>query len=224
MDAELPAGRSAHILTLDDRQWPEGLFAYRPAVHVAFLNLGTDGAGYWLCHGCGRLRRVLPSQDWTACCPKDTTSASEAVALGEVVRMDVLRIQPRATLTYEGLRALAQALRLAAAYLLELDPRSLAIADLPENGMNTLYLVDLTDGGSGLLARLQEPERLRPWLECAQRILSHAHHPERPCVNACPECLLTHDNRAAHRQRPFRRMEGLRALEVLLREAGMGPG
>jgi hypothetical protein len=114
------------------------------------------------------------------------------------------------------MRAMSQALRLAAAFLLELDPRSLTLADILEDGQNTLYLVDLTDGGSGLLARLKEKARCSDWLGLARRILTHEHRPSDACVNACPECLLTHDNRAEHRRRPFRRLEGLEALNQLL--------
>lgn len=119
-------------------------------------------------------------------------------------------------MNHEGLRALAQALRLAAAFLLELDPRTLALADIQEDGQNVLYLVDLTDGGSGLLARLQEPERSQQWLELSQRILAHKHRPSNACVNACPDCILTHDNRVEHARRPFRRKEGLNIVERLL--------
>jgi len=133
-----------------------------------------------------------------------------------VVRMDVMRISPRTNSSYEGMRAASQAFRLAAAFLLELDPRSLALADILEDGLNTIYLVDLTDGGSGLLERLQEPARCRAWLALARRILSHEHRPSEACANACPECLLTHDNRAEHRHRPFRRLEGIATVDSLL--------
>lgn len=215
-EPDLPSNRSSRILTLDDRQWPEGLITFRPSVSVAFLNLGHDGSGYWLCSGCGRLRRALGPKLWRPCCAKDTTTEPVPVVLGDVVKMDVLRVRPRSSTSYEGMRAASQALRLAAGFLLELDPRSLALADILEDGLNDLYLVDLTDGGSGLLARLQEDERCSDWLELARRILTHEHRPSDACVNACPECLLTHDNRAEHRRRPFRRMEGIDALNQLL--------
>jgi hypothetical protein len=214
-DSELPMGRSSRILTLDDREWPEGHVTFRSSVHVAFLNLGKEENGYWLCSGCGSLRGARPgARAWMPCpCSKDTNTEPEPIVLGEVVRMDVLRIRPSSLVTYEGMRALSQALRLAAAFLLELDPRSLALADIPEDDVNTLFLVDLTDGGSGLLARLQEEERCAAWLTLARRILTHEHRPAEACVNACPECLLTHANRAEHRNRPFRRAEGLLALD-----------
>jgi|GEM_PF-6599056 len=214
--ADLPPTRSSRILTLDDRQWPEGLITFRPSVRVAFLNLGQQKNGFWLCSGCGRLRGAKGSKQWKPCCTKDTSTEPDPVVLGDVVQMDVLRIRPDSPMSYEGMRAASQALRLAAAFLLELDPRSLALADILEDGQNTLYLVDLTDGGSGLLARLQEKARCSDWLELARRILNHEHRPSDACANACPECLLTHDNRSEHRIRPFRRLEGLDTLNQLL--------
>ena len=220
MEAELPGSRASRILTLDDRQWPEGAFAYRPSVPVAFLNLGLEENGYWLCSGCGRLRNVHGK--WKPCCEKDSRTEPDPIVLGEVVRMDVLRIRPAEAPDYEGLRATAQALRLSAAFLLELDPRSLTLADILEDGLNSIYLVDLTDGGSGLLARLKEPGRCRAWLELAHRILSHRDAPAKACANACPECILTHDNRTEHRRRPFRRLLGLPVLDRLLE--GLEPG
>jgi DEAD/DEAH box helicase/Helicase conserved C-terminal domain/Domain of unknown function (DUF1998) len=216
-NAELPPGRSSRILTLDDRQWPEGMITFRPSVHVAFLNLGHEENGFWLCSGCGRMRRVVPgSRAWTPCCVKDTTKEPDAVVLGEVVRMDVLRIRNLTSVGYEGMRAASHALRLAAAFLLELDPRTLALSDITEDAPDTLYLVDLTSGGSGLLARLQEKDRLSEWLSLARSILSHEHRPSDACANACPECLLTHDNRAEHRIKPLRRLAGVVAMDLLM--------
>lgn len=215
-EAQIPYGRSSRILTLDDREWPEGLAVFRPSVPVAFLNLGLEEKGYWLCSACGRLR--FAKGRWTRCCSRDTQSEPEPVALGEVVRMDVLRIRPSLGVSHEGLRATAQALRLAAAFLLELDPRSLALADILEDGLNTIYLIDLTDGGSGLLARLHQERRCREWMNLALSILTHEKAPEKACANACPECLLTHDNRTEHRKKPFRRSHGIEAIKALLCE------
>ena len=222
-NAELPPGRSSRILTLDDRQWPDGMITFRPSVHVAFLNLGGEEKGFWLCSGCGRMRRVVADgRPWTPCCAKDTTTAPDSVVLGEVVRMDVLRIRSLAPIGYEGMRAASHALRLAAAFLLELDPRTLAISDITEDAPETLYLVDLTSGGSGLLARLQESKRLSAWLDLARKILSHEHRPSDACSNACPECILTHDNRAEHRIKPLRRLAGLAAMELLIQNLAGG--
>ncbi len=216
-EAQMPFARSTRVLTLDDRQWPEGVITFRSSVPVAFLNLGMEEKGYWLCPACNMLRH--PRGRWTRCCSQNTQTDPEPVVLGEVVRMDVLRIRPTAETSHDGLRAASQALRLAAAFLLELDPRSLALADILEDGLNSIYLVDLTDGGSGLLARLREGRRCREWFTLARRILTHEDNPDKACANACPECILTHDNRSEHRRRPFRRLKGIETVDVLIQDA-----
>ena len=66
-------------------------------------------------------------------------------------------------------------------------------------------LVDLTPGGSGLLVRLKDPGRTREWIEKALAIATHGGRDNEGCVNACPERLLTHDNRFEHLHQPLRR-------------------
>lgn len=206
------------ILTMDEITGSLDSLVFHPAARVAFINPGgVDEQGTPLGFQIDPVRqekftRVLPG----AKKPIDPAP----VLLGEVLMTEVLRIRLPGMHSLAAFRSAGHALRLAAAFLLEVDPRSLCLSDQHPASPERVDLIDLASGGSGLLGRLMDPVRTVQWIERARDIASHAGMSGTGCVNACPECILTHDNRIEHLSSPLNRKGASKCLEDWLSSGG----
>lgn len=120
--------------------------------------------------------------------------------------------------SYAATRTLAQGLRLAACWQLQLDPRMLHVLKVDATHNTRMIWADLVGGGTGLLSTLTRAHEQRQWLSSCRALLDHQGKPTR-CTSACPECLITRDNAAEHEQEPYQRKLALRYLDFLLAQS-----
>lgn len=184
------------------------------------LNLGTRDRGYWVCRGCLRARpadlrgeappthpALLANKSRRGAAPRCSSSYGHYWIghsyISEGLQLDFEQLpQPGAAVPGEAgelLPSLGQALRLAAALLLEVDIRELAeIHWQQDDGRATVTLFDERPGGSGYLPLLAGPQA---GLGLLRQALALARHegidPELTdrCQQVCPTCLLTMDAR-----------------------------
>ena len=118
------------------------------------------------------------------------------------------------------LRTLAEALRLAAADLLEADPRDIRASKELREGRPLVVLSDAVAGGAGFVQRLFEDPGFsaRALLVAACRILD-CKRPE--CASSCSQCLNDYSNQAYWDI--FDRFPVLEWLKGLLKEASDRP-
>lgn len=219
-------GGGARILTLGQFPDTKASLAFYPDTRVAFINpgkVGEDGIplGFRINpEASDAVTWVHPEPRKASSSKGDPGASPTPVLLGEVLATEVLRVYLPSDASPSGYRSAGHALRLAAAFILEIDPRSLCLGDLHPATPARVDLIDLAPGGSGLLERLNDPERTASWVEKALGIASHEGVPGAGCVNACPECILTHDNRMEHLISPLDRKGAQDCLERLLASIG----
>lgn len=214
LEAQVSTEAVQRIITLEEAAWKKAPLVFHPDALVAFLNLG-QGKGFHYCGTCFGLRPV--KGPWTPCRVQAGCSAAEQsrpIALGDIRHLDLLHFAPTWAGDFQSWRSAVQALKLSAAFLLEIDPRDLAISRLSKHGPAGMDLIDLTDGGTGMLAKLVEPVFHRGWLQYALDLAMHRSDPSRACVRACPECLISHDNRWEHTFHPFDRRAAANAIQL----------
>jgi hypothetical protein len=190
---------------------------YLRTVSLFALGRGWSDEGFDLCLTCGRAAPAHPLQPPAAHHPRlltrRTTQRRPPRCTGELRRTWIgYRYQTDGLeLCLEGalpappsidrgrpLPSVAQALRLAAARILEVDVRELEQLSWTTVEASTIVLFDQRPGGSGYMPLLSGASEGRRLIEEAVAIAAHAGVPERytaRCTRACPSCLLTMDSR-----------------------------
>lgn len=225
---------------------------YLRDVTVRWLNLGRLGAGgpsrfiageetkaplFRVCEACGKLDSTAGAnsrREHRSWCPHrgDTAEHVTSIALSRSLRTQgvVLRL-PGPMTRGDGLvvPSLAAAVRLGLRETIGGDPdhlRMLTTVDpeLSDGSDNVVSLLihDVVPGGSGYLADLADPERIRALLEAALRVLEacECQHENRA---ACHRCLLPFiDGTSADR---LSRLSAVGSLRTLLEYSSSGePG
>ncbi|MBX6388906.1 MAG: DEAD/DEAH box helicase [Frankia sp.] len=185
---------------------------------------------FTVCPGCG----VVPAaqlgvrdpqgarhRSW---CPHRTaiTVPWVELALGRTLRTQAVRIllPPHFTLDHFAVPSFSAALLLGLREVLGGDPDHLELLEthLPVDGQDrtALLLHDRVPGGTGYLADLARPDRVREVLAAALRVVASC-----PCrdeeVLACPRCLLPFSTAVARTSRA-------RAEQMLTELLGLGAG
>lgn len=183
------------------------------------LNRGPKGAGYFWCNRCeyaepapkqalhGKLavKSEHKNPRTGEKCPQDTLQYP--LHLGHIFETDVRAIgfsapppaaatateKERREKTESFLRTLAEALRLAAADLLEADPRDIRASKELRQGRPLVVLSDAVAGGAGYVQRLLDDPKFsaRALLNAAIRTLDC---PRSECASSCSQCLNDYSN------------------------------
>lgn len=198
---------------------------YSDGVSVRTINRGSNGRGFAICAECGFAVSENRGTHWGSTHLPDRFKhhrqlggkgakgkqcgsehplrhhdlAARMTTDAVFVWFDNLRLQSNSNYSHRALAAAAEALRLAGAQMLELDPRELGWARIGgEAGMFAVY--DSVAGGAGNTYELFKSRE--HWVKRARNILfkNSSHH--KSCDHGCVECILTqataYDQRAAN--------------------------
>jgi hypothetical protein len=182
---------------------------------------GRKGEGFYICPQCGAGFRECKNQHKTPygenCC-----GSLEQVSLGHEFITDVLQIQFLLRLLQNDIDgvwfaySLAYALIEGVSEVLEVPSTDLSttVAYNKENIIPPIILYDNVPGGAGLVARLEEKEKLRACLEAAlERVSGDCGCGE---DDSCYGCLRSYRNQFAHQH--LRRGPVMHYLKTLLEE------
>jgi hypothetical protein len=170
---------------------------FDPEVEIFGLSSGEHNRGYAICHACGyseservsagpgdplrgltqsfRFHTPLSSDRPHRCMGRAQPTVLRNIHLGADQKTHACIFRLRSDFLGYGrysLNALAQALRLAACRLLELDIREISI--LEAGATNDIVVFESAAGGSGHLHELYQGANAARWVEEAMRILSCA--------------------------------------------------
>ena len=170
---------------------------FDPEVEIFGLSSGEHNRGYAICHACGyseservsagpgdplrgltqsfRFHTPLSSERPHRCMGRAQPTVLRNIHLGADQKTHACIFRLRSDFVGYGryaLNALAQALRLAACRLLELDIREISI--LEAGATNDIVVFESAAGGSGHLHELYQGANAARWVEEAMRILSCA--------------------------------------------------
>jgi DEAD/DEAH box helicase domain-containing protein len=168
---------------------------FDPEVEIFGLSSGEHNRGYAICHACGyseserlsagpgdplrgisqsfRFHTPLSSDRPHRCMGRAQPTVLRNIHLGADQKTHACIFRLRADFVGYGrysLNALAQALRLAACRMLELDVREISI--LEAGATNDIVVFESAAGGAGHLQELYQGANAARWVEEAKRILS----------------------------------------------------
>jgi len=186
------------------------------------VNRGPKGAGYFWCNRCEYAepapRTALMGQKTLKSAHKNPRTGDKCSQedlsypfdLGHVFETDIRAIgfsasppsfaeaaneRERAAKLDGFLRTLAESLRLAAAYLLEADPRDIRASKELREGRPLIVLSDAVAGGAGYVQRLFEESQFsaKALVSAAIRVLDCARS---ECATSCSQCINDYSNQA----------------------------
>jgi hypothetical protein len=192
-------------------------------------NKGPFGHGYWQCPLCeysepaktpdNALKRRHTSPRWGEVCR--TPDLRRRTDLGHIFNTDVRQIRFARMIPAMGTaeaerdfaRTVAEAIRLAAADILQLDGRDIRATFQVSSGYLIVTLYDNVSGGAGYVVRLGEPPySIEGLLKVAVRRLTCI------CASSCRNCLNEYSNQIHWDS--FRRKESLEWLKGIVAEEG----
>jgi hypothetical protein len=170
---------------------------FDPQVEIFGLSSGEHGCGYAICYSCGyseseritarpgdpmiglstnfRFHSPLSSERSRRCLRPAQPTVLRNIHLGadQKTHACIFRLRPEFVgYGQNALNSLAQALRLSACRLLELDIREISI--LEAGASNDIVVFESAAGGAGHLQELYQDANATRWIEEAKRILSCA--------------------------------------------------
>ena len=195
--------------------WGQLVVNKRSAVRFRLVNVGAaklvaDGKlGYPVCRVCGQSRSPFASdrelqkfgESHLEICRKRV----DAVGFYADVTADALKLE--GFTNREQAYTVAEAIRVAAAELLEMEQEDLQLLAIGRSGEETpdIVLYDPMPGGSGIL-----DDVVSRWGELSVTAREHLRNCPSQCHSACVDCLLQYRNAFYHRY--LNRESGLEAL------------
>lgn len=192
-------------------------------------NKGPFGHGYWQCPLCeysepakaadATLKRRHNSPRWGDVCRNP--DLRRRTDLGHIFNTDVRQIRFARMIPSMGsteaerdfARTVAEAMRLAASDVLQLDGRDIRATFQTSSGYLIVTLYDNVPGGAGYVVRLGEPPySIEGLLKAAVRRLTCT------CASSCRNCLNEYSNQIHWDS--FRRKESLEWLKSIVAEEG----
>ena len=184
--------------------WGPHTLTHRRGVRLRLVNVGpvhlarnAGVLGYPVCRVCGQSRSPLASQADLARFTTDHLNrcrkSVEKVGFFADIISDAVAVHDCAN--REEAYSVAEALRLGASEVLEMEQEDLQVLVVAKPGVNTVdvMLYDPMPGGSGLLDQMIER-----WVDVVRGAVSVAEDCPSQCAAACVDCLLTFRNSFYH--------------------------
>lgn len=184
--------------------WGNKGLHYRHAVHLRLVNVGEDKLvrrgelGYPICLVCGQTRSPLASQvdrdNFIKYHEERCRQKMEPTGFFADVVADSIALL--SCMNRDEGYSLAEAIRIGAANILEMETDDLQIVSIAKPGVESvdILLYDPMAGGSGLLDQL-----IARWDEVVAAAMEMAGNCPGDCDRSCPDCLQTFRNAHTHK-------------------------